>query len=63
MSLSELNNCQINQLKQNYLMEENNQKSVGTSYGELADADSLVSMEQLRERYGNVDFVEDDFSH
>lgn len=33
----------------------------GASYGELAEADSLVSDEKLGEKYGGTAFVEEDF--
>lgn len=58
MSLDELNQDQLIELKQAYLME--HQESV--SWGELAAADELVSMEELQEDYGHIDFVEEDFT-
>lgn len=57
MSYKELNRDQILALKQNYLVR--TQDSV--SYNELAEADNLVSDEELEQEYKNVDFVEEDF--
>lgn len=57
MSYDELNRDQILALKQNYLVR--TQDSV--SYNELAEADNLVSDEELEQEYKNVNFVEEDF--
>ena len=57
MSYKELNRYQILALKQNYLVR--TQDSV--SYNELAEADNLVSDEELEQEYKNVNFVEEDF--
>lgn len=57
MSYKELNRDQILALKQNYLVR--TQDSV--SYNELAEADNLVSDEELEQEYKNVNFVEEDF--
>lgn len=54
MSYDELNRDQILALKQNYLQE-------NVSYNELAEADNLVSDEELEQEYKNVNFVEEDF--
>lgn len=57
MTVHELNRDQMLQLKQDYLC--NTQESV--SWGELADADSLVSDTTIMEEYGGINFVPDDF--
>lgn len=57
MSYKELNRDQILTLKQSYLVR--TQDSV--SYNELAEADNLVSDEELEQEYKNVNFVEEDF--
>lgn len=57
MSYDELNRDQILALKQNYLV--STQDNV--SYNELAEADNLVSDEELEQEYKNVNFVEEDF--
>ena len=57
MSYKELNRDQILALKQNYLV----RTQSNVSYNELAEADNLVSDEELEQEYKNVDFVEEDF--
>lgn len=57
MTVKELNRDQMIQLKQDYLCETRGD----VSYGELADADEIVSDEQMFDYYGGIDFVEDDF--
>ena len=57
MSYKELNRDQILALKQNYLVRTQD----NVSYNELAEADNLVSDEELEQEYKNVDFVEEDF--
>lgn len=57
MRLDELTREQKIELKQNMLFE----RLDNPSYGELADADHLVSDEELEKKYGNTEFVPDDF--
>lgn len=57
MSYDELNRDQILVLKQNYLVRTKD----NVSYNELAEADNLVSDEELEQEYKNVNFVEEDF--
>lgn len=57
MSVYELSNNQLIELKQHYLCEI--QENV--SYGELCDADNIVSDEEIFSEYGNVEFSKDDF--
>lgn len=57
MSYDELNRDQILALKQNYLVRTRD----NISYNELAEADNLVSDEELEQEYKNVNFVEEDF--
>lgn len=57
MSYDELNRDQILALKQNYLVRTQD----NVSYNELAEADNLVSDEELEQVYKNVNFVEEDF--
>ena len=57
MSVYELSKNQLIELKQNYLCEV--QKNV--SYGELCDADNIISDEEIFNEYENVKFSEDDF--
>ena len=57
MSYKELNRDQILDLKQNYLVRTRD----NVSYNELAEADILVSDEELEQEHKNVNFVEEDF--
>lgn len=57
MTLSELTKDQKIKLKQDYLTN----KKPNVSYGELADADELVSDAELEAEYGDVSFTTDDF--
>ena len=57
MSYKELNRDQILALKQSYLVRTQD----NVSYNELAEADNLVSDEELEQEYKNVNFVEEDF--
>ena len=57
MSYKELNRDQILALKQSYLVRTRD----NISYNELAEADNLVSDEELEQEYKNVNFVEEDF--
>ena len=57
MSYDELNRYQILALNQNYLVRTRD----SVSYNELAEADNLVSDEELEQEYKNVNFVEEDF--
>ena len=60
-SLHELSADQISELKQSYLCNVK-YEDTGVSYGMLANADSIVSMEELEEEYGSVQFTDNDFS-
>lgn len=62
MTFDELNDDQKVELKQRILTERNEQKGEGTSYGELADADDLVSDEDARDWAEGMEFSEDDFT-
>ena len=57
MKLQDLNREQIIQLKQNLYCKRNE----NASYGELAEIDNLVSDEELKEEYGDIYFVDEDF--
>ena len=61
MKVTELNREQLEELKQNYLTRKNEENGEGTSYGELADADRLVSDEEIFNEYADTEFTEDDF--
>ena len=57
MSVYELSKNQLIELKQNYLCEV--QKNV--SYGELCDADNIISDEEIFQTYSCTDFSSEDF--
>lgn len=61
MTFDELNDDQRTELKQRILTERNEQRGEGTSYGELAGADDLVSDEDARDWAEGMEFSEDDF--
>lgn len=60
MTFDELSREQKIELKQGLVERRNREK--GTSYEELADADSLVSDEEAREAFAGTEFVPEDFS-
>ena len=62
MKLSDLTNEQRLELKQAIVRDRNEHIGEGTSYGELADADELVSDEVLEAEYAGTEFVPDDFT-
>lgn len=62
MTYDELDEEQRIELKQRILMERSDQRGEGTSYGELANADNLVSDEDARDWSAGMEFSEDDFT-
>ena len=62
MTFDGLNNEQKLELKQRILTERNEQRGEGTSYGELADADKIVSDDEARKWAEGMEFSPDDFS-
>ena len=62
MTFAELNEDQRIQLKQGILMYRNDAVGEGTSYEELANADELVSDEDLEAWYDGTEFSPDDFT-
>lgn len=62
MTFDELSEEQKLELKQRILAERNERRGEGTSYGELADADGLVSDEDAKDWAEGVEFSPDDFS-
>lgn len=57
MTIKNLNKEQVYQLKQRILCE----KIENITYGELANADSLISDLEVEEEFGGVTFVPEDF--
>ena len=62
MTLKELNSDQRLQLKQDILTRRMDEKGESPSYGALADADRLITDEELEAEFGNTEFVPDDFT-
>jgi len=62
MKFDDLSEDQRVELKQRILTERNEARGEGTSYGELADADTLVSDEDARAWAKGMEFSLDDFS-
>ena len=62
MTLKELNSDQRLQLKQDILTRRMDAKGESPSYGELADADNLVSDQELEAEFGGTEFSPDDFA-
>lgn len=62
MTLKELNSDQRLQLKQDILTRRLDEKGESPSYAELADADKLVSDEELEDEFGGTEFVPEDFA-
>lgn len=62
MRFSDLTKDQRLEFKQRILIERNEVRGEGTSYGEVADADRLVSDEDAESHAEGVEFSPDDFS-
>ena len=61
MTVRELNRDQLIELKGRYIDDRNTEKGEGTSYQEYAEADSIVSDDEIFAAYEGTEFVEDDF--
>ena len=62
MTINELTKAQIIQLKERMLDDECYEKEKrGASYGELTEADSLISDEEVRKHFEGTVFSEEDF--
>ena len=61
MTVEELNRDQLIQLKQEMLMERMDAEGDYPSWGELADADSLISDEDVQSQFAGTIFTTDDF--
>lgn len=59
MEVTALTRDQLVELKGNYLDE---RMDGGASWGEIADADEIISDAEIFEAYAGTDFVNDDFS-
>lgn len=65
MNVTELSREQLIELKQNYLMEFEDcgeyEDVVDISWGEIANADELVSDDIIFDKYAGIIFTDDDF--
>lgn len=61
MNVRELNQRQLDQLKQIYLCEIYNENGESPSYGELFWAEDNISNEEIQEIYDGFDFRKEDF--
>ena len=61
MTVKELNREQLILVKQHYLTMKNDEAGEGTSYYELAEADNLISDQEIFEAEADTDFTEGDF--
>lgn len=61
MIVQELNRDQIIQLKQGMLMERMEAEGDWPSWGEIADADSLISDDDVQNEFAGTEFTTDDF--
>ncbi len=61
MTVRELNEDQMRDLKEQMLFRLLDEHGESPSYGELADVDKIISDEEVFSRYEDRDFSEDDF--
>ena len=61
MSVEELDRNQLIQIKQQMLMERMDEEGVSSSWGEFAEADYLITDEEVQQEYAGTDFVTADF--
>ena len=61
MKVTELNREQLVELKCNYICMMNDENGEGSSYGELAAADDIVSDDEIIAAYADTTFSPDDF--
>jgi len=59
--VTELTRDELIELKQWMIDERNEAQGEGTSWGELGDADELITDEEVFERYRDVHFCDEDF--
>ena len=61
MSIQELNPTQLEQVKQRYYIEKQEETGEPISFGDLMQIDELVSDEEVFDAYSGTVFTEDDF--
>jgi hypothetical protein len=61
MTVYELNEDQMQCLKQSYLVQKRDEAGEPCYMSELADADNLINNEEIYREYEGISFTEDDF--
>lgn len=61
MSIQELNPTQLEQVKQRYYIEKQEEVGEPVSFGDLMQIDEFVSDEEIFDAYSGTVFTEDDF--
>ena len=61
MNVTELTRDQLHELKERMICDRNDERGEGTSYGELASADTLISDAEVFEEFAGFVFSDDDF--
>lgn len=61
MTVYDLNRDQLIEVKQRMLTERLDERGESPSWGELADADDIISDEEVFAEYGDTEFVPEDF--
>lgn len=61
MTVYELNAEQLQCLKQSYLVQKRDEANEPCYMSELADADNLISNDEIYREYEGISFTEDDF--
>ena len=61
MTVQELTREQLIEVKQHYLTMKRDEAGQGVSYGELAEADLLITDAEIFDAYSDTEFTEGDF--
>lgn len=61
MTIKELTPEQLHQVKENYLIQKRDEAGEPCYMSELADADEIISDDEIYREYEGTCFVEDDF--
>ncbi len=61
MTVQELTRAQLVQVKQQYLTMKRDEAGQGVSYGELAEADLLITDAEIFDAYSGTEFTTGDF--
>ena len=61
MTIRELTPEQLHQVKESYLIQKRDEAGEPCYMSELADADNLISNDEIYREYEGISFTEDDF--